>query len=451
MVFGTEPTNVYYPASVVESYPSGARNVLCYFDFAGFETGGILQLRVSIDGEEIVDAWPPYEWDAESNGAAGTWWFGWIDADDLPDGTYEFTVEYNEETLGTASVQVGGPDEPKPMFSNVTFTGDGVTDVVLPEGISEITANFSAANMGSENWQAVWYQRDEAGDWQEIFTSPEEEWSEGPEGGFTTVFESDSPLGDGIYRVELNIEDKLSATSDVWLLGGAVDDAGLFGPITFGDGQDENGEPTNPGTEFPDPTFELYAVWPYEGMSDGLNWNLTWLLDDEVIIDQDQQWEGGASGTWSSYLYMQNGEPLPVGKYEVQLSIQGTVVQTATATIGDVANRPTPTPTPSLEDSVVIKGTITDATTGQPIENAIFVVLAEGVTWDDFQDSADQILDLAFTDANGEFTIFTPLPRGKEFSMGAFAEGYQPSVQDSVPITDDLDATVEIEIQLEQQ
>lgn len=451
LIFGTDPSNIYYPSSVVTSYPSGARTVICYFDYAGFETGGIVQLRASINGEEVVDGWAPYEWDAEAYGAAGSWWFGWLDTDDMPDGTYVFSIDYNDEEIGTATVEVGGADEPKPTFSNITFTADGVTDYILAAGTEEITANFTAANMGSESWKAIWLTRNADGDWEEIFSTDEENWSEGPSGDFTTEFASDEPLEQGIYRVELHMDGELGATSDVWLLGGGTNNGGLFGPITFGDGQDENGQATNPGTEFPDPTFELYGVWEYEGMNDGVSWNVQWLLDGELIVDQDGIWEGGESGTWSAYLYMTDGSPLPVGEYELQLSIEGTPVQTATATIGDVTNRPTPTPTPSLEDSVVVKGTILDATTGDPIEGAIFVVLAEGVTWDDFTDAGDQILDLAFTDENGEFTLLTPLPRGKEFSMGAFADGYTPSVQDGVPITDDLDATVEIEIKLEQQ
>lgn len=451
LIFGTAPNNDYYPNSVVKSYPSGARDVICYFDYSGFETGGVVQLRVFINGEELADAWPPYDWDAESYGANGSWWFGWLDADGLEDGTYRFEVDYNGESIGEATVEVGGTDQPQPMFSDVTFAADGTTDTVLNAGGDKITANFKAANMDNEDWQAVWSKRNDEGQWEEVFSSDEASWSDGPSGDFTTDLESDTPLEAGIYRVELFINEELSATNDVWLVAGTTNNTGLFGPIKFGDGQDEEGNPTNVDTKFDEGTFELYAFWDYEGMTDGLNWNTQWLLDGEVVVDEDGVWEGGESGNWSSYLYMGDGSPLPVGEYTIQLSIEGEPVQTASATIGDAANRPTPTPTPSLEDSVVIKGTITDATTGDPIEGAIFAVLAEGVTWDDFQDSEDQILDMAFTDENGQFTLTTPLPRGKEFSMGAFADGYTPSVQDAVAITDDLPATVEIEVSLEQQ
>lgn len=452
MIFGNEPNNDFYPSSVVKSYPTGARNVICYFDYSGFETGGVVQLRVFINGEELTDAWPPYDWDAESYGTNGSWWFGWLDADGLEDGKYDFEIDYNGESIGKASVEVGGTDAPQPMFSNVTFSADGTTDTVLPSGGNKLTANFTAANMGTEDWQAVWSKRNDAGEWEEVFSSDEAPWSEAASGDFTTDLESDTPLEDGIYRVELKINEELATTNDIWLVSGNNNNTtGLFGPITFGDGQDEEGKPTNPGTTFPDPTFELYAFWDYEGMSDGLDWNVQWILDGEVIVDQNGVWDGGESGNWSSYLYMDDGSPLPVGEYEAQLSIEGNVVQTAKATIGDTANRPTATPTPSLEDSVVIKGTITDATTGDPIEGAIFAVLNEGVDWASFKDDQSQILDLAFTDENGQFTLTTPLPRGKAFSMGAFADGYTPSVQDAVDITDDLPATVEIEVSLEQQ
>jgi hypothetical protein len=99
----------------------------------------------------------------------------------------------------------------------------------------------------------------------------------------------------------------------------------------------------------------------------------------------------------------------------------------------------------------VIKGAITDSTTGKPIEGAVFAVLVEGVTWDAFDNTSDQILDTAFTDSDGNFQLTTPLPRGHKYSMGAFADGYVSSVTDAVPITNDLPAITEVDIKLQKQ
>ena len=271
--------------------------------------------------------------------------------------------------------------------------------------------------------KAVWYEQDELGAWNSIGELDEAAWDGDTDGTDGQIaLNPGSPLPAGTYRVDLMIDDELSATSDVWLSGGTSNGGDeRFGPITFSSGLDEDGNPIDPATEFETGTSELYGVWDYQGMTNDLNWNVTWLLNDEVVVNEDDQWQGDESGSWSTYLYMSNGVPLPTGKYELQLSIEGTVVQTATTTIGDVANLPTPTPVPDIGDTVVVKGTISDSTTGKPIEGAVFAVLVEGVTWDSFTNEDDQILDMAFTDSDGNFQLTTPLTRGHSYSMGAFA------------------------------
>lgn len=442
-----------YPVSVVKSLPSGATNLVCYFDFSGFETGHTWQMRAFIDGEEVVDAWPADKWDAETNGSYGTWWFGWLDASNLADGTYKMEIDYDGQSLGETTVKVGGADTKAPAFSNLTFAGGGQTGQSLPANISDLTADFEYANMTpTSKVKAVWYEQDKTGAWNTIGQSAEKAWtgtSEGKDGKI--ALNPASPLAAGTYRVELMINGEISETSDVWLSGGSNNGGDKrFGPITFASSLDESGNPVDPATQFESGTSELYGVWDYTGMTNNLSWNVTWLLNDEVVVNQDDQWKGDDKGTWSSYLYMQNGAPLPLGKYEMQLSIQGTVVQTATATIGDVANRPTPTPVPDIADTVVIKGKITDSTTGKPIEGAVFAVLVEGVTWDKFDNTSDQILDTVFTDSDGNF-VTAALPRGHKYSMGAFADGYVPSATDSVPITNDLPAITEVDIKLQKQ
>jgi S1-C subfamily serine protease len=444
-----------YPVSVVKSLPSGAANLVCYFDFSGFETGHTWQMRAFIDGEEVVDAWPADKWDAETNGSYGTWWFGWLDATDLADGTYKMEIDYDGQNLGSTTVKVGGADTNAPAFSNVTFESGGTVDQVLPADITDLTAHFDYANMTpSTKVKAIWYNQDETGTWNIIGQSTEAAWTgtgDGTDGEI--ALNPSAPLAAGTYRVELLINGDISTTSDVWLTGGGGDNGEdqRFGPITFATELNEDGTPLDPATEFETGTSELYGVWDYSGMANDLDWNVTWLLNDEVVVNQDDQWQGDEQGTWSSNLYMENGAPLPTGKYEMQLSIQGTVVQTATATIGDVVDLPTPTPAPDIANSVIIKGTITDSTSGKPIEGAVFAVLVEGVTWDTFDDTESQILDMAFTDSDGKFQLTTPLPRGHKYSLGAFADGYTASASDDVEITDDLPSIAEIDIKLQQE
>jgi hypothetical protein len=108
-----------------------------------------------------------------------------------------------------------------------------------------------------------------------------------------------------------------------------------FGPVTWYESIDENGEAQNPVTEYRRGTTQLIAGWKYENMEDGMQWGYTWLLDGQVWADwsDDYEWQGGQSGEWRSYIYYRDGSPLESGEWEVQLYVEGKMVQSATTRI----------------------------------------------------------------------------------------------------------------------
>ncbi|HJX39438.1 MAG TPA: family 16 glycoside hydrolase [Anaerolineae bacterium] len=108
-----------------------------------------------------------------------------------------------------------------------------------------------------------------------------------------------------------------------------------FGPITWYESIDEDGEAQNPVTEYPRGTTQLIAGWEYENMEDGVEWGYNWLLDGEIWGDwsDDYEWRGGESGEWRANIYYQDGSPLESGEWEVQLYVEGELKQSATARI----------------------------------------------------------------------------------------------------------------------
>jgi hypothetical protein len=106
-----------------------------------------------------------------------------------------------------------------------------------------------------------------------------------------------------------------------------------FGPITWYETIGADGEAQNPVTEYPRGTTQLIALWEYENMEDGLEWGNTWLLDGEVWGDWDYEWQGGQSGEWRSSISYTEGSPLESGEWEVQLYIEGELIQSATTRI----------------------------------------------------------------------------------------------------------------------
>lgn len=434
------------PVSLVTSLPSGSRNVDFFFDYIGFQQGVKWQPRVFLNNTEIKDVWQEEPWDSDTH---GNWWVGFKDAN-LDDGNYMFQVDYDGKSLGSASIQIGGRKTNNPTFANIAFSGGGKNGYVLPADITSITGDFEATNMRSGlDWRQVWYMYG-TDNWTKV-SEASGTWTNGGKKNSVTL-NSPAPLDPGQYRLELYLSNQMAATADLTLAGDkSSTGSNAFGPITFADGQDKNGNPVHPGTSFPSGIAELHGFFDYKGLRSGQPWNVTWLLDGEEIINSDHRWTGRESGTYDTYINSQKGQ-LPDGSYELKLSLQGQLLQTGKATIGNGSAPVTPTPSSNGgKDSIKLTGTVVDADTGKPIAGAVVVVVKEGVTWSTFDGRDDQVLDQVETDSNGAFEVPTPLLRGKSYSIGVAADGYQADAEDGVQITNDLPDVVNTEIKLQQQ
>jgi S1-C subfamily serine protease len=116
-----------------------------------------------------------------------------------------------------------------------------------------------------------------------------------------------------------------------------------------------------------------------------------------------------------------------------------------------VGQNNTEDPTPPVTDGVKFAGKIVDADTGKPIANAVFVVLNEGVNWDAYDNSDEQILEAVQTDRKGQFEMSELVERGKSYSVGWAAKGYQAVKEDDVEIQTDWPETVQVTLKLQKQ
>ncbi len=108
-------------------------------------------------------------------------------------------------------------------------------------------------------------------------------------------------------------------------------------------------------------------------------------------------------------------------------------------------------PAPEPADGVTISGVIVDAGTGRPISGAVFVILKEGLTWENSQGTDDEIYDQVTTDRKGQFSTSVPLARGSTYSMGWVAKGYKPALEDDVEIGDKTAEVVEVKLKLQKK
>jgi len=439
-IFAPAVNEAEQPTTVVESFPSGADELYLIFDFENLQDGVSWQPVLTLDGEEIPDIWPLSSW---SGGQKGTWWIS-IYNDPLPDGDYEFALNYDGETLATAEVTVGGRETSAPVFGNIIFSGGGEEGFLLPADIDEINADFEFDNMSRQTeWSYIWYL-----DGTEIDSGDGPSFSSSSGMGFVMLPGSELD-GAGVYRLELYIEGDLAATSDCLVGGGSSSGNGdggeFFGPITFAEDVDRNDNPVDPGTTFDSGLTAIYAFFDYVGMEDGWEWVRRWYIDGELVLENEESWEGGDEGEW--WVGVNNGNnALPDGEYMLELLVENQVVQEGSCTIGE-SSGPTP-PTPTTGGDVEIYGQIVDASTGRGIAGALFIVLQPGITVDEFQWTEDEVYTYGETDNNGNYTLPDMLARDEYYSMLIGADGYEPIMEDDIYIPDDIESPFELNVEL---
>ena len=218
-----------------------------------------------------------------------------------------------------------------------------------------------------------------------------------------------------------------------------------IGPLTFAEDTDKNLKPIRPGTTFKSGIATIDAIFDYSAMKKGMNWSPVWLLDGETMINKAYKWDGGASGTQVRTISNKSG--LPDGAYELQVVVEGKVLQTGDFTIG---SGPTPDPKPSNPGGVEVTGTIVDADTQKPIANATFIVLKPGTAYADWDGSEEAVFAYAQTDRQGHFQLPDLLPRGESYTIVAGAQGYNDNYEDDIAVTDDTPDSVDLDLTLQQ-
>ncbi len=447
LLFAPSVNALNQPTSVIRSLSSGSRSLYLFFDYENMSPSDTLEMRVWINGVETPD-WglPRGAW---GGGAKGTWWVGWNDAN-FGDGVYRLVLYSNDLKMAEAEIEIGGRPTRAPTFSNIrlgleaTSSGDvREASVLFPTGTKTLYAAFDYANMSNTlQWTRAWLV-----DGQEALRR-DENWSSGPAGIYSMELSSQQGLEPGAYRLNLYIAGDLVATSNFWVTGGEGIGAS-FGPILFAEGIDRQGNPLNAARSFPSGLPELYAFSEYSGMESGMELGVNWYLDGEVVISDPYDWDGDSEGLWNYYIYANDGA-LPDGQYDIELLVEGQVLQQGSTVIGTGA-RPTPVPSTSPRDGVQIQGTIADLDTGRPIPGAVFLVLMPGITLDTFQWTEAELYTSDEADRSGFYKLPDLLARGDCYTMIIGAEGYWMYGEDDVCIGSDTAALIDLPIRLEAQ
>ena len=89
-----------------------------------------------------------------------------------------------------------------------------------------------------------------------------------------------------------------------------------------------------PGTAFPAGTKIVYAVWACRGMYPGLEMVNKWYLNGQEYGSSTISWDRpDERGRWWVSLSRQSGAPLPSGDYQLELYVEGRMLQSGTFVI----------------------------------------------------------------------------------------------------------------------
>lgn len=184
----------------------------------------------------------------------------------------------------------------------------------------------------------------------------------------------------------------------------------------------------SPATSFPSGVDQLTATFSYSGMTEGQDVGLWWLIDGEVVVDNVFQWDGGPSGECYVFYVHNGGDALPDGQYTLLLFAGEEfpqIADAATTVGGSGGGGGGGTPSTGV---VSVDGFVFDADTGNPIADAVVVVLKPGIdpnAWLENGSDSDIFTWIA-TDVNGFFVLPESLQRGVEYPAlaGASSQGY---------------------------
>ncbi len=96
-----------------------------------------------------------------------------------------------------------------------------------------------------------------------------------------------------------------------------------MGPIRFAADITPSIEAINPGDLFPQSTEAVYAVYPYTGMVDGLDFTAVWYQNGVELWRDEQKWRWGNKAQFYSFL-----NPPGEGLYKLELYVNDSVVAT---------------------------------------------------------------------------------------------------------------------------
>ncbi|MBA3532321.1 MAG: hypothetical protein H0T73_10410, partial [Ardenticatenales bacterium] len=186
--------------------------------------------------------------------------------------------------------------------------------------------------------------------------------------------------------------------------------------------------------QLPSGAEELFAHFEYRGATATTPLAAQWRYEGEIIEGSElflEEWPLDA-GSGLAFLNLTGGrDGLPDGTYTVEIQVGNQPVVGDDLVLGGAGG----TEPSGGGEEVTMTGRVVSADSGKPINKAMIIILAPGITWDTFdKNDQSQVYDAAFTRSNGIFELNVPVELDTAYSIAVIVDRFQPLlVDDFVP------------------
>ena len=285
------------------------------------------------------------------------------------------------------------------------------------------------ANHGNSGGAAV----NEAGELVGILTAGNQDQDSGGKLGLVRPVELAAPLLDGLSRMGVAGCGRGSNTTmpapDV---GGGLTGEGQLNFLGFSLSDAEDAELVE---SVPSGTTTLYGNFEYADIAESTPLQAQWSFNGETIEESVLDFKSWPldPGTGNFYISTESEDVLEDGIYTLEVRAGNLPLLTQSIEVGGDGSGVSSGGTTGEE--VTFVGRIISADTGKPIRGAAFLILAPGITLNDFDpENEEHVLDMAQTDRQGNFETTVPVGLDETYSVAILARGFKPiGADDFIP------------------
>lgn len=309
---------------------------------------------------------------------------------------------------------------------------------VFPSGATDVYVSFDYTGFRNGQRFAYVWKIDGEPVYEDAFA-----WEDGASGTTWLHLYSDEGLPEGLYSVEMRLDNALLHTGVV-TVGAAPANASMasFGPITFATDVSDDNRPINAGNTFVEAST-IYAVFAVENMTPGTPWRTRWLYEGEEVLSEEDVWD--ATNVRSTWVSLTHPDGLPAGQFTLELYIDGRLAQRGNFTVSERSS--------GRVEMVSVTGTVRDINNSRrTISGALIALLNPGVTveqWvnSDFDES--MVYASGTSGRNGVYQLDAKVRPGTAYSVVVVHDDYQPVIADNYTIPVDAGDPYQLDLTMQ--